>query len=201
MNLWYLLVALLVQTNGHIDQKGQALKSFYLSLHVDDLWLAGHHVNWETGEPDDPGATQSIKSHCSAFVAAACERLHYYIIRPPEHSQELLANAQYDWLNSNAGAAAGWRRLDAQGAYRQAQGLANEGKVVVAVVRNPDPHKPGHAALIMPDEKSEEALAADGPEVIMAGQENYVSTSLRNGFRHHLKAWPENVVVFYVMEH
>jgi hypothetical protein len=97
-----------------LEPPGRALKAYYFSLNVENLWLAGNHVDWETGISDHPDATAGNHTHCSAFVAAACQRLGIYILRPPDHGQVLLANAQYDWLPSPAGEAAGWRRVTGQ---------------------------------------------------------------------------------------
>lgn len=74
---------------------GEQLKFFYLGMDVLHKWPAGRHINWQTGEPDDPDAVSEIRTHCSAFIAAACERQGIYILRPPGHRQELLANAQF----------------------------------------------------------------------------------------------------------
>jgi hypothetical protein len=66
------------------------------------------HVDWQTGLPD--GKTEHFEgkhTHCSAFVASAAKQLGVYILRPPEHGQILLANAQYDRLAA-AGQASGW---------------------------------------------------------------------------------------------
>lgn len=181
----------------HVDAAGTKLKEYYLSLNVEHLWIAGHHINWETGEPDNPEATHNVKTHCSLFAAAACKRLGIYILRPPEHKQGLLANDQFDWLSTKAGTEDGWMRIAGDDRYRQAQQYANQGFVVVVICQNPDPHRPGHTALVMPSEISMETLAESGPKLIMAGTENYNSVSLKTGFKHHLNGWPENVIRFY----
>ena len=82
------------------DSKGQQLQQFYLSMDVENRWIAGSHVNWETGEYDKPDATSGNHTHCSAFVSACCKKMGIYILRPPDHGQKLLANAQYEWLSS-----------------------------------------------------------------------------------------------------
>ena len=87
------LFAFGIQSDLRIEPAGQQLKEFYFSLDVEHLWIAGNHVNWETGVADKPEATSENHTHCSAFVAAACKRLNMYILRPPDHSQLLLANA------------------------------------------------------------------------------------------------------------
>lgn len=67
-------------------------------------------------------------THCSAFAASLSERPGVYLLRPPEHSQILLASAQAEWLDSDAGRTEGWRALpDARTAKR----VANTGELVL----------------------------------------------------------------------
>ena len=184
-----------------VDERGKSLKKFYLGLNVENLWIAGTHINWETGQADKPDATSGIHTHCSAFVAAACERLGLYILRPPAHGQVLLANGQYDWLKTENAGQKGWARLTGVSrvaVYAQAQRLANSGHVVVAITKNADESKPGHAALVMPKEIDSDALIENGPMIIMAGKHNFNSISLKNGFKSHLPGWPENEILFFV---
>src|SRR5579871_1755051 len=96
------------QRSLRVTPKGDSLRTFYLSLDVEHLWIAGNHVKWETGVADRPDATSGNHTHCSAFIAAACKKLGLYVLRPPEHKQELLANAQYDWLSGPEAIADGW---------------------------------------------------------------------------------------------
>jgi hypothetical protein len=192
--------ACLAQDTLMVDDNGTKLKTFYLSLNVESLWIAGHHINWETGQPNDSDATKEIKTHCSAFVASACEKRNIYILRPPQHKQGLLANAQYDWLKTDEAYKAGWRLIsdkDEFGVYFLAQQYADKGYVVAAVAQNPDRHKPGHIALIMPTESNMKNMVEQGPEVIQAGKHNYNSTSLNNGFKSHITEWPEYSILFY----
>ncbi len=164
---------------GPIDADGQRLKAFLDSMHVEEHWPAGWHVNWRTGEPEHQ--TEKPTSHCSAFAAAAAEKLGIYLLRPPEHKQILLANAQFEWLQ-NQGAEKGWRRLRG---YREAQELANKGQLVVASLANPNSEKPGHIAIVRPSEKTRALLDADGPEITQAGMTNYNRTDVAIGFKHH----------------
>ena len=180
-----------------VDQKGNNLKTFYLSLKVESLWLAGSHIDWQTGLPNKPDATTNKHTHCSAFVAATCKKVNMYILRPPDHGQQLLANAQFNWLSTSEAADAGWRLITRGNFYDSAQSMANRGMVVIAICKNPDEKKPGHAALVMPMEISSDELDQQGPEVIMAGTHNYNAVSLKVGFRSHLKEWPEHEVLFY----
>ena len=180
-----------------IEANGNRLKIFYLGLNVENLWIAGSHINWETGVADKPDATSGNHTHCSAFVAAACKRLNIYILRPPEHKQLLLANAQYEWLASGEAANSGWKPVTGNNVYEAAQVLANKGMLVIAVCKNPDESKPGHAALVMPTEITKEKLSEEGPVVIMAGTHNHNMISLKKGFKSHLANWPETSVQFY----
>lgn len=164
-------------------------------MEVERLWKAGVIVDWRTGFPTGreikPG-DRGNHTHCSQFVAAACERAGVYVLRPPEHSAVLLANAQFEWLTDARGAAAGWSRLADAAAAQEA---ASAGKLVVAAVRNPDPAKPGHIALVRPGSKSAQLLAEEGPDVMQAGAKNRNSTPLRKGFANHL-AYLETVGFF-----
>src|SRR5580658_6131884 len=55
-----------IQPGNRIEPAGRQLKEFYFSLDVEHLWIAGNHVNWETGEADKPDATAGNHTHCSA---------------------------------------------------------------------------------------------------------------------------------------
>jgi hypothetical protein len=180
-----------------LEDGGRRLRDFYFSLDVENLWIAGQHINWENGIADKPDATSGNHTHCSAFVAAACKRLNIYILRPPEHKQVLLANAQFEWLKSNNAVSEGWKPLTGGDPYETAQRLANRGLVVIAICENPDPSKPGHIALIMPAELTREEMEESGPACIMAGRHNFNKISLKNGFKSHLTAWPERSILFY----
>ena len=127
---------------GSFDD-GHRLAAFLDSLQVESRWPAGVHVNWQTGLPD--GKTEQFEgkhTHCSAFVASAAKQLGVYILRPPDHGQMLLANAQYDWLAAE-GATNGW--TPAADGF-SAQQAANRGFLVVAAYKNHDDDRPGHIA-------------------------------------------------------
>jgi hypothetical protein len=70
-----------------------------------------------------------------------------YLLRPPEHGQKLLANAQVEWLGSAAAREQGWSAVRDQ---REAQALANRGSLVLVAFPNPDHEKPGHVAVVRP---------------------------------------------------
>jgi hypothetical protein len=179
------------------DSRGRALKEFYLSLGVETHWIAGAHINWETGEPDDLNASQDIHTHCSAFVAAACKKLNIYILRPPEHSLQLLSNAQYDWLLSKEGRQNGWVPIDTGNVYYAAQERADKGYVVICIYKSMDPALPGHIAIVRPAEITSEKLVASGPMLVMAGTHNFNYISLKSGFGTHISGWPEKEILFY----
>ena len=175
--------------------KAARLSDFLDRLDVQHLWPAGQHVNWDTGVPDGrPISLATRHTHCSAFVAAVAKRLRIYLLRPPEHSAKLLANAQYDWLVEGPGPAAGWHPLADAAA---AQAAANQGDLVVAVYRNLHDTRPGHIAIVRPADKSAEALAAEGPDVIQAGAENFSRAPLSVGFAHHPRAWRDGAVRYF----
>lgn len=180
-----------------ITPNGHRLTQLLDQTHVEGLWQAGIHVAWETGEPDGKLIRGPGKhTHCSAFVAATAKKLGVYILRPPEHSAKLLANAQYDWLVTNA-ASKGW--IENQDAT-QAQKFSNLGYLVVAVYRNHHDDKPGHIAIVRPDTKSPHDIEIEGPQIIQAGGKNYLSTALNIGFASHPAAWKKKEVRFFAHE-
>ena len=177
---------------GPITDAGERLSARLDEMHVESLWLAGQRVNWETGEPDSEAGTDETAdhSHCSVFAAATAMRLGVYLLRPPEHGQVLLANAQAEWLQSEDGRQAGWSAVSDM---RQAQRLANEGKLALAVYESPDKHVPGHIAIVRPSKRSLATLNNDGPELIQAGEHNYNRVNARVGFEHHTGAFPDGI--------
>jgi hypothetical protein len=163
-------------------------------MDVEHHWPAGEHVSWESGIPDGrPESATGKHTHCSAFAAAAAKRVGVYVLRPPDHPQLLLANAQYDWLESE-GAAHGWKQL-ADGA--EAQRLANGGSLVLAAYRNHHDDKPGHIAIVRPSDKDARLIREEGPQITQAGGTNYRSVALRVGFAGHPAAWDHQEVVYY----
>ncbi len=183
-----------VGSGMRISPSGKALENMLDSMRVDELWLAGHHVNWKTGMPDGrPYLKKGAHTHCSAFVAAVADRLGIYILRPPEHSQIHLANAQVDWLRVE-GNAHGWRDV---GSGQEAQKQANEGFLVIAAYKTRNPEKPGHIVVVRPDAKSTEMLLEEGPQITQASTNNFSSTTLRSGFRYHPGAFEHGKIVFF----
>jgi len=180
---------------GPVSAGGSRLLGVLDGMNVESLWLAHEHINWETGEPDKgedytgPGRS----THCSAFAAAVGKRLGVYMLRPPEHGQILLANAQAEWFRSTAGNQGGWHPV--RGAH-DAQSLANQGNLVVVVFESPDAHKAGHIAIVRPAHRASRLLEENGPEITQAGQKNYAKTSTKVGFLAHPGAWPGGVLYY-----
>lgn len=177
-----------------ISPAAERLVKVFDSMHVEEHWLAGVIVDWRTGEPTGKKVTDGGKhTHCSQFAAALCERLGVYLLRPPEHSAVLLANAQYDWL-PDKGREAGWNPVPDGVA---AQDLANRGQVVVAVYKNHNPKKSGHIAIVRPGAKSATEIAEEGPDVIQAGGRNRNRTTLKQGFANHPGAFRDGKIQFH----
>jgi hypothetical protein len=172
---------------GPITADGAKLAHLLDTSGVDHLWLIAQHVIWNTGEPDParPGGTNHA-THCSAYAAAMAQRVGVYLLRPPQHSQALLANAQMAWLDSGTAREDGWRPVATPA---EAQAAANRGELVVAVFQNPDPDRPGHIAVLRPSDKTRAELDRDGPQEAQAGTHNSLSTSVAEGFHGHHGAW------------
>jgi hypothetical protein len=187
------LVVVLVAaaTPAPITPAGRNLARLLDEMDVEHNWKAGESVHWLTGHTERQGHQHA--THCSAFAAAVCARSGVYILRPPQHSQKLLANAQNRWLKTD-GAGAGWRRVSSP---TEAQRLANRGEIVVVSYSNPDRHKPGHIAVVRPCEKGKDLIGLEGPQVAQAGRLNSGSVSLRQGFVHHPGAWEGHAVDFF----
>lgn len=175
---------------SEVSDDGERMRRFLDECDVERLWLPGFKVNWQTGAALEAWpAGSGAHTHCSAFAASAAMRLGVYLLRPPEHRQTLLANAQVAWLRreADAGGANRWQALQAD--VLEAQLQANRGLLVLAGVENPDPTKPGHIAIVRPGPMMAAMLMKDGPMVTQAGGRNALSVSLAHGFRGHRGAW------------
>jgi hypothetical protein len=171
---------------GPITPDGVKLRAFLDNSDVLNRWLSGEHIIWDTGEQDPSRPTgPNAATHCSAFAAAMAMRLGIYVLRPPDHSQALLANAQMGWLRDH-GAEQGWQPLASP---VEAQEAANRGELVLEAFENPNPHRPGHIAIVRPSLKSRALLDAHGPQETQAGGHNSLSITTMNGFRSHPGAW------------
>jgi len=175
---------------GPVTPAGAQLVKFLDSQNVEHLWTAHEHIDWQTGEPM-PGHGHEPPTHCSAFAAAAAKKLGIYILRPPEHGQDMLSLAQERWLGSSAGREEGWKPV---GSPKEAQVLANQGELVVLVFGRE--HGSGHIAIVRPAVKSDKALAEDGPETTQAGGHNFSDGNAKYSFVFHPGAWPSKVEMF-----
>ncbi len=177
-----------------VTPQAQAMMQALDAMGVESKWIAGQHVYWDTGLPTGvPETSPGKHTHCSAFVAAAAKTLGVYILRPPQHGQMLLANAQNEWL-ADAGTAQGWTRLADGG---EAQAAANRGQLVVASYHNHHDDRPGHIAIVRAGAKTAEQIAAEGPDVIQAGAVNRTSISVKDAFKGHPAAWRDGEIVYY----
>jgi hypothetical protein len=174
---------------GPITPAGQQLIHLLDGMDVDHLWQSHVKVDWETGQPK--GGTGS--THCSAFAAAVGERLGIYMLRPPQHGQDFLASAQGRWFEGDDARKEGWFKVNGS---LQAQTLANLGNLVVLVYINPDPHTPGHIAIVRPQVKSLKDLEKEGPQTTQAGAHNFSSGTAVFSFVKHPGAWPNNVQIY-----
>lgn len=186
---------------GPITPKAQHIRDVLDASNVEHLWQKSTHVAWDTGEPDlSPGDEAAFAridhrdTHCSAFAAAMGKRLGIYMLRPPYHSTKLLATAQTEWFAGGTARDVGWWQVDSP---EQAQALANSGRLVVVAYPSPDPHRPGHIAIVRPDARvTLERIIESGPEITQAGGHNYLHSTVRRGFSFHPGAWPNGVKYF-----
>jgi hypothetical protein len=164
------------------------------AMDVEKHWPAGVHIEWESGDPDGgPVSVKGKHTHCSAFVASAAKRLGIYLLRPPEHGQKLLANAQYEWLLSD-GQAQGWIQLRDM---KAAQDAANQGQFVLAACHYHKDDKPGHIAIVRPGTKSIAQLAQEGLDITQAGLDNFRVTTVKKGFADHKSAFAANEILYF----
>ncbi len=178
-------------------------------MDVESLWLPGYPIAWRTGRARGPiQTTPGGHTHCSAFAAAAADRLGIYLLRPPEHGQNWLANAQEEWLNGAPGGRvtareAGWERigrLAEPGAAQSAIARANEGHLVLAIYFQPPRdgrQRSGHVAIVRASEKPGDRVREEGPDVMQAGGQNHRSVPLRAGFAAHRDAWATGAIEFF----
>lgn len=189
---------------------GPRLADFLDGLPILTRWLAGHPVVWQTGQQDGPDRPNpSHNTHCSAFAAAATMYLDVYLLRPPHHGQTELANAQAKWLSGDksfpgpTAEGAGWKALGSSGdhgALAAALTAATAGQLVLACYETPrsagQPERPGHIAIVRPGDAHDEKVPQDGPAVMMAGEKNARSLSMRQAFAAHAGAWPDKIALF-----
>jgi hypothetical protein len=190
---------------GPINDGGDRLRVFLDGTHVETRWIADYHVIWQTGQRNGPAeGDPAHHTHCSAYVAAAALYLDIYVLRPPNHKQLQLANAQVIWLGGGGddpgptSSASGWSALGKSGdagVLDAAVTAANLGKLVVAGYFQPltEQSKAGHIVVIRPQDSFP---SDDGPQVVTAGVKNFKSASMRYAFGDHPLAWPNEIQLF-----
>ena len=188
------------------------LAAFLDGLDVEHLWIDGHHVDWQTGEPDTPNPDGSeAASHCSAFCAALADRLGIYVLRPPDYPQELLADRQVHWLQGKPfrfapgdAVSLGWRAIGTSGddgVLARAVAEAQAGRLVLAGFAQPPTEddecvthlQPGHICVVRPQL---DAVGDEGPFVISAGENNWRKAHMAPVFAVHDGAWPNGISLF-----
>ena len=175
-----------------ITANGRKLLKLLDSSRVEELWQKGYRVEWETGQTVAVSSNPS-STHCSAFAASFSKKVGVYLLRPPEHKQSLLANAQYEWLQTNSSANEGWVKVNSG---LEAQNLANKGYLVVAAFKNPDEKRPGHISVIRPAVKTWRQIEKEGAQTTQSGNTNAYSISLKRGFSNHPGAFPDGVIFY-----
>lgn len=178
---------------GAISPAGKHLVELLDNMDVEKHWLAHMHVDWKTGHSERFEGMNKPHTHCSAFAAAVGLKLGIYMLRPPDHPQDLLASAQGRWFGKREAREEGWRPVATP---REAQTLANQGQLVVLVFINPNPEVPGHIAIVRPTVKTDAALAKEGPQTAQAGLHNFSSGTAVFSFGSHKGAWPQQVLMF-----
>jgi hypothetical protein len=197
--------------NSIISEGGERLRVFLDGTHVETRWIANHHVIWQTGQRNGPAeGDPAHHTHCSAYVAAVALYLDIYLLRPPNHQQLRLANAQVSWLGGGANDSgptaeeADWAPLGMSGddgVLDSAITAANAGKLVVAGYFQPPTQQPdgteiqlaGHIVVVRPQESFP---SDEGPQVVTAGVQNFKSASMKFAFGDHPLAWPDNIQLF-----
>jgi hypothetical protein len=95
-------------------------------------------------------------------------------------------------------AATGWTLLGFSGdpgVLAASPEAANAGQLVVACyAATPPAH--GHIAIVRPRHDGDTTVPPDGPAVIIAGEQNYISVSMQQAFTNQPGAWPNNVALF-----
>lgn len=110
-----------------------------------------------------------MRTFCNQFVEAVCLDLEAAL--PAGY----LARQQIDWLNSDAGKAAGWRKCETSA---DACTRADAGFPTLACWRNRDDEASSHIAVLVP------AVGSD-PRIAQAGRTNFSNGTLRAGFGDH----------------
>ena len=176
-------------TTDSITLNAQKLSKLLDSVHLDKYWLKGYNVDWLTGASISKGGA----THCSAFAASFADKLGVYFLRPPQHVQTLLANAQCKWLATDSAKGLGWTKVATQ---LEAQNLANKGYLVLVGYQNPSPNSSGHMAVLRPYIKTLTLLQQEGPQEAQSGDINSNNIAVKNGFSSHPLAFPNGVIYY-----
>jgi hypothetical protein len=185
-----------------ISESGLMLDQTLDDMDVENRWLSGKFVYWQTGitMPSAPPPVEGYEkdTHCSAFAAAVALRLGASLLSPPP--EKFLANRQAEWLEALP---PGWRQVSGP---IEAQHLANKGFMVVISYFNPNPPGPdgippsGHIQVVRAHEgRSHGELEAVGPQISQAGAVNFDCTTASEGFAsgyalsYPSYPWPKNV--------
>ena len=198
--------------SSHYDLPGgPRLAAFLDGLPVLTRWRSGYHIVWQTGQQNVfQSGGPAAETHCSAFAAAVGLMLDIYVLRPPDHGQEFLADAQADWLRgvgTTPGPTAedsGWLPLGtgSDGGVPAAAAAAGAGQLVLAIYHAPpvtDPNgtveqKSGHVCIVRPQPPGwQEATPLN---VMSVGEESWTSVSIKVAFQDHPAAWPARVYFY-----
>ena len=192
--------------SNYTPASGPRLLEFLDGLPVTTRWLSGHHVVWQTGQQNVlQGGGPAAETHCSAFVAAVALMLDIYLLRPPNHGQEFLADAQADWLNGTGDApgptakGTGWIVLgtaDIVAAKAAAAERAGRGQLVLAIYHAPpDPGTgqpvSGHVCIVLTQQPPQDDQST--LNVMSVGEHNWPKVEIETAFRDHPLAWPSRV--------
>lgn len=180
------------------------------SLKVEEKWQKGEIINCKTSEIIEEYTGEHKKTgrrvnHDGCFVYAALSSLNIPKDSLPPHPEfdtgfiPLLTNKQADWYETE-GNKHGWNYIknkDREDNFTQAQKLANQGYLVIAIYKNINPKRVGHTAIVIPSDKDIEKIKKDGPEIAQAGTNNFSSCSLKKGFRNKKDAFKNNEIKVY----
>ncbi len=109
-------------------------------------------------------------THCNQFITDLCKELGVVMLWD-------LANKQFDWLDSLKAAIAGWSPCS----RTDAQGFANQGRLVLVAFRNndPPPHDHGHIAVVVP---CTNLVKEPFIHISQAGASNFINGPMAHGF-------------------
>lgn len=180
------------------------------SLKVEEKWQKGKTINCKTGETIEEYTGEHKKTgnritHDSCFVYAVASSLNIAKDSLPPHPEfgtdfiPFLTNKQADWYERE-GSKQGWNYIknkDKDNNFIQAQKLANQGYLVVAIYKNINPKRLGHTSIVIPSNKDVEKIKLEGPDTAQAGINNFSCGSLKKGFKNKKDVFKNNEIKFY----